>query len=488
MAKGKIKKFSTKDLKYKKIKLLTKCMLNKNINSNILEEDKAEFNSALKYRMFNHVLILPKILTYINTYLNNLYMFNKYSPNQWIKTFATILQSSDITTTSQLYFPKFKQSPRDAFFKNIRAYFGVVNDQRNLNNKELECIWQLYNKGIITSSEFNQMKTIGSGQQKTSAKSPAINISPLEKEQKIEEPTNKKVDELIEIVTDYIDNRAPCKKCSLNNNSKLIIDTNMKKMEGDVDLFIMSFSPTTEQISANSLSGDRLNKAFKDMLKDVCPEDFTYVHTNILMCKTPFSATVTKMRDNIDRCKDVVRRIEMPFNPKYKIILGTQAKSGYGITMALGKCHRQLIDGNHIVLNSPEEVANDKKKIKKFKESIEYIGNLLQENQSKEIMKKVVIPEEQMIDKSRLEKGWILFDTQVIDNEYLLQTFTHHETGEKKFHREDITFPVYIKRGNFKECDYITDQVDDVVYLTAREKAELSKQLIWNTRYVIKSV
>jgi len=115
--KGKIKKFSTKDLKYKKIKLLTKCMLNRNINSNILEEDKKEFNNVLKYRMFNHVLILPKILTYINTYLNNLYMFNKYSPNQWIKTFATILQTSEITKTNQLYFPKYKPSQRDVFLK-----------------------------------------------------------------------------------------------------------------------------------------------------------------------------------------------------------------------------------------------------------------------------------------------------------------------------------------------------------------------------------
>ena len=480
MSKGKIKRVNQKDLKYKKIKLLTKCMLDPNMNSSIIEEDKSEFNKSLKYRMFNHILIYPRILKYINEHLNNLYMFNKYSPKDWIRTFAIILRASNI---SKLYYPKFKVSQRDNFFKTTKEYFKITeSNNRELNLRELNCIYELYNNRIISNDAMNQIKNISVGKETVTAKNrfdipePTVEVKP-EKE---------KITEFIKDTRKYIEERSPCRQCKLRGEKNLIVRTNVNSPK-EVDLAIISFSINSDEVKAGEIFGDHRGKVFHDLILDVCKDlDLTYVYTNSLLCQVPLGEKASNLKTEMKVCKDVNSMIIKAFTPKYKIILGEDARRAYGITTPLAKCHRRLMEKNCIVINSPDEVGANKKKFEKFKDSLLFIGELMKENKTVSNIKAVNIPENQKME--RLEKGWVLLDTQVLGDGDVFYTFTHHETMQKKYVKKGMEFPIYIKNGNFKDCDYITPEVDDVIYVNAQEKAELSKQLGWNVRSILKNV
>jgi hypothetical protein len=479
--KGKIKKVNQRDFKFKKIKLLTKCILNPNINSSIIEENKSEFNSSLKYRMFNHVLILPKIVVYVNTYLNNLYMFNKYTPKQWIKTFAEILRSSNITKTTQLYYPKFKQSQRDNFFKIIRNYNNANNSDRELNIKELDCIYQLYNNKVITGPQLDNFKQIGTGKAKETE--PRKIIEELKREQQKENP--KEISNYISNFQKSISNRSPCKNyCKSFRKPNLIFRTNATKVGEEIDLTIVNLSPSEEEINSGEIFETRLRDYLKSKFEDI--PNFKYLYTHALLCQTDTTQTLAKLNPLINSCKALNNKISTQFPTKFKLILGGKTKSACGITSRMTNLHKQIINGNCLVTHSPEECNKVKSKGNEFIETIELLHELISSSKSKEIVNNVEIPEE--LRMNRIEKGWILWDTQIINNEFVLYTFTHHKTMEKKYDRCEIEYPIYIKHGNFKDCDYITSQVDDVIYVNAQEKAELSKQLGWNTRSTIKNV
>ncbi|MBC8427308.1 MAG: hypothetical protein H8D97_00305 [Proteobacteria bacterium] len=483
--KGKLKKVNQRDLKFKKIKLLTKCILNPNINSSIIEEDKIEFDSSLKYRMFNHVLIYPKILKYVNTYLNNIYMFNKYTPKRWIQTFAVILRTLDI---SKLYYPKFKVSDRDNFFKIIQDYFNTINSKK-LNLNELNCIYSLYNNKAISNFKLNQIKNISSGQEKVGGTTAKAKFDKIVEPTKVNE--NGIVNSYIDEVKKYIKTRSPCKKCKLLGQKNLIIRTNLENPSGNIDFAIITFSPTKEEISSGELYNHQHAQTFHKMLEEACGRsDLTYVYTNAILCETPVEEKASKLKTEAKICKGVTSSIlDNQFNPTFKIIIGSEAKIAYGITTAMKNCHRKVVNDNCIVIPSPEEViASPKRKLPILEESLLFIAESINNAKGKEQTKKkdIEIPEEKRM--RRIEKGWVLWDTQIINNEFILYTYTNHETMEKRYDKREVEYPIYLKHGIFKDCDYITDQVDDVILVNAHEKAELSKQLGWNTRNLIKNV
>jgi hypothetical protein len=483
--KGKVKRVNQKDLKFKKIKLLTKCILNPNINSTILEEDKSEFNSNLKYRMFNHILYVPSIIVYVNNYLNNLFMFNKYSPKHWIKTFALILRSSNINKSTQLYYPKFKVSQRDNFFKIIREYFNVYSNERKLNLEELNCIYELYNNKVISSMQFEQFKKLGTSKEKITGKSTQLIFSePVE-----EETPKEKVVDFINETKKYISIRNPCRNyCKSFGRQNLIIKTNVEKADEEVDLTIISLCPNEEEIKSNQVFGHKLGKSLDQIIQTQFSDipNFKYLYTHLILCENDPSLTVAKLKTSRKPCKEITDMISSRFPSKYKIIIGAKAKSVYGITNPMTSVHKKTFDDNIFVMSSPEEISKSKNKMVDFTATIEHVHGLIKEAKTKDIVNNVEIPEGQQM--GRIEKGWILWDTQVINNEFILYTFTNHETMEKRYDKRDIEFPVYIKHGNFNDCDYITSDVDDVIYVNATEKAELSKQLGWNVRSILKNV
>jgi len=471
--KGKIKKVSQTDLKYKKIKLLTKCMLNPNVNSYILEEDKTEFNNTLKFRMFNHLLGFPKVIKYVNEYLNNLYDFNKHCPNYWIKTFAEILRSYGVNKPNQLYYPKFKVSQRDNFFKIVREYNNSFNQQLNL--KEMDCIYQLYNNRIISNHDLEGFKLIGNGCIKGSIK---VN-DPI----KVDTPIKSNNNEFIDSIKDHISKRLPCKKyCKSFNKENVIIKTNADLNESEIDLRIIELSPSREEILSNTFP---LDDIIKEQFNDI--PNFKYLYTHILLCETDIGLSITQLKDSIKICSEVNRVISNQFPSKFNLILGDKAKKAYGIKLPMTQCYNKVLNGNCIILPSLEEYSMSKMKRIKFAEGITFIHDLIKDNKSNEQLKNIELPEDQKIE--RIEKGWLLWDTQILENGSILYTFTNHETMEKKYiHNNEISFPIYIKKGFFRDCDYITSNTEDITYLNSMEKQELNQQLNFNIRKIIKNV
>ncbi len=448
---SKILKTNQQDIKYQKIKLLSKCLLNPNLNASILLEDLNEFNNNFKYRMFNHILIYPKILVYINEHLNHLYIFDKY-PDKWIKTFSTILRYNDIKS---LYYSKWKASLRDNFFNDIKEY-NRNTESREFNLNELKSIYQLYINKVITKEQYDKFKLIDSSQVVKIDKY-SLQDTDFKKEEKEIIP-NKFVNNL----KDYIKNRTTCKvNCKFyGKDNPIILDSNINPGE-KIDILYLSLS--SKEFDISPLKTDT----------------FKYVHSSILLCDSNTDESVTQLKENIKTCKDVLNLLITEFFPKYIVLLGDKAKKAYGITLPLLKCHKTILNSNIIVIDINKSI--------KIKESLDFINSLiLKENKELSQKEKIDIPEEQILE--RLENDWILFDIQTLDNNVLLYTLTNNKTSEKKYIKKEVEYPIYIKYGSFSSCEYISDNVDQTILLSSEEKEQLSRQLNWNIRNLIKNV
>ena len=110
-----------------------------------------------KYKFYVNLLNNPKIIFYLNEYMNDLFWFNKFSLMDWAKTFRLIMQHHGVTQTNQLFFSRYKKDEKVEFITLISEY---VNDfgLDPLNNVEISHLYHLYNEDIIDEQDLEEIK------------------------------------------------------------------------------------------------------------------------------------------------------------------------------------------------------------------------------------------------------------------------------------------------------------------------------------------
>jgi len=77
-----------------------------------------------------------------------------------------------------------------------------------------------------------------------------------------------------------------------------------------------------------------------------------------------------------------------------------------------------------------------------------------------------------------------LFDIKVVKNN-ILYIFCD-ENNKKQYFTEEVKFPVYIKYGNYRSCNYIESDMDELVFLNSNEKGQLNGQYMKRLHYAVK--
>lgn len=453
-------KKSTSAKSFDNLTLLSKWLISdKEFNIDTIINDPN--SSSYKYRVINYLLKYPRILLYINNYLNNIYQFDndKYSTQDWLNTFKLIIKQNNFNSLNRLYFNKFKPAKRISFKNEIREYELSVNN-RIVSEDELNELYRLYTLKILSDDHLNEIKAINAGKELKSSKLPFDNIETLVNPSPVKIEFNAPIVKFNETIINYIKSRSLCKNCPLYNAPKYPIVSNIKNEKDQLDVIIVGEFPNNE----NFIEDNRHIKLLIDKY------NLNYLATNLVLCK-PNNGEIPNTLKTIANCKEVTNHIYKQFKSNFKILIGTNAKKTFGIGSTTTKVNGEMINDCFIVAGPSNN--------SQFKAALIKLNSYL-EKYSKDKLSRINI-EQSAVESNNLDisadlKNYTLFDIKIV-NEQLLYILIENGTGNKKYISENISFPVYLKKGNFRQCDYFVDDCDFVVYLSNQQKMNLSQQM-----------
>jgi hypothetical protein len=437
------------------LSLLTQWLINdKNTNIDPILKDTNV--ASYKYRIISYLLKYPRIINYVNTYLNDLYAFDnsKYTLKEWLDSFKYIFKMNNLRSLSNVYFAKFKPAKRVFFKSELQEYVSTVYN-KVLSENDLNELYRLHSLKIISDEHLEEIKLINSGKDIKTGKLPVLT-----------KPTAEPV-EFKEVVvnfntslTNYITYRLPCKNCALYNSPKHPIVSNLENKSDPLDIMIVGEFPT----GANFLDD---HKALKSLIEIY---ELKYVATNLVLCE-PSGLEIPNASKTIANCKEVTNHIHKGFSPNIKILIGAAVKKQFNIHAPMSKIVGELIN-NCIVIDTPDHV-------KSYKTGLVKLNDFLAKY-SKDKINRINIEqnsvENSVINQNIDLKNYTLFDIKLI-HEQILYVLIENKTGNKKYISETVSFPVFIKKGTFRQCEYLTDDSDFVVYLSNQQKMQLNQIL-----------
>lgn len=426
-------------------------------NKSEIDKDRL-FKREYKFNLFNYILKHPKLIYYVDKYLNNIYDFEKYTDEEWFTTFKKLLSDYGIKNSNQLYFAKYKPPKRSLIKQEFREY---LIDQRIPSENELNDLYRLYDTKIITDQHISQLKTINSGEESKQYS----NISPP-----VTTPSdsNSIVSSTLmgfnSSISRHINTRLTCKNCPLFGKEKQPIYTDLKLDDGQVDVIIVTEKPY-------DINEDSPIKYIIALAKQL---ELTYIMTSLVLCK-PDGPEIPNSKKTILNCKNVTNYVYNTFSSNIKILLGTKAKQTFGIRGNMNQLNGSIINDCFILVDPITSMPLYKSGFVKLKEELTKL------NKRKSISKQTNT--NSTIDYNQLE-NYTLFDVKTMD-EQILYILIENGTGNKKYITENISYPVYIKQGQFRECDHIIDNPDIVTYLTHDNKQYLTNLLRKNMYNVV---
>lgn len=486
-----IKAKSQKDNKFKKFKLLSKTIVsggNEHLFNALMQVDKKDLQN-FKYRSIAQLLMYPKIISYINKYMNSKFVFGSMKPEDWFYTIMVICKAMGITNTSQLYYSRYQANERDNFIKLIVSYNTEVGNIP-FNNSELNALFILYKQGIISDEYLNDIRDLLSGKvNKPKEKTTATNQFNLHQglvnatSQKVAEGdrTFESLSSDIQVFTNnincYIKARSVCKQCELNNRQAVAIDTNMQSV-GPVDIIFIGFNPTKSDLK-NKLpfSGGPESVLFHRILQPLVKKyNLTYVLANFILCPTPLNGQFKNKRKVVRNCDQILTEITSRFKPQIKVVIGTECAKIIGAKGGITKLNGNVIN-DAMILMEPQSVIINKNKLKQFQEGWMKLEELLIERQSKMVQNidttKLSIPDEKIITK--ITNDLTLFDVKQLGDKIVYIMID--KRGVKKYLVKTINFPVFVKKGNYSDCINFPDTVDAVLMCSEQDRKNLNSIL-----------
>ena len=462
------------ELKIAEIKILTSLLFNSNLDDSQITNSKL-FNSTHRYRLFSYIKSNPKLCWYVNKYLNHKFIFSeKISSKEWIKTFQYLVNSYNMSKYT-INYSRYNKNEFIEFSKTINKYYNVVGDITK-SFGDISSLYLLYLKGIINDDNINEIKKYidninGKGYTKNKH---IVSIKP--KSNLITKPIgNSQLDKIYNNINHTKTNRPLCKSCKLNKNDCIPFESNIKCNQS-VDLMIIGPFPFgSDNLEKKELfSSDNMLYLKDEFIKIINKYSLSYIITNNILCYNH----LTNIKNNelkliSDNCADMSLNINNTFNSTIKIIIGKQANSLFNIK--LSKNNIGKLFNNAISCDAPKTKLSKiyKQTISNIVSNIDlYFKNNRKYSILDDESENSTINIDNMKIVTRITPNLTLFDIQRIRNQ-IIYIFIN-DIGEKRYLLKDINFPVHIKNGIYKDCDYIENQFDHVVYLNDFQKRNLT--------------
>jgi len=480
---------NSKDKYLQQLKLMSNYLVTQDervLNRLSLETDIQKGNS-LKRRSISHLLFYPKIIHYINEYLNNWFDIENCSLKDFLYTISLICKQYKIDTTSKLYYSKTRIEETDEFMSLIQKYYNEIGlDPPSIG--ELYAFLNLYKAGIITETLINDITNIITANiEKPPVQQQFRQFIPTTTDVKEEETLSfenlsPKVKEYIGIIKNYI--KSKCKHCPMYNKGSVILDTNLQE-PGPVDILLIGLNPGSDELKKDlpfiGKSGQLLRKYLNPLIQKY---HLSYIITNSILCSSANAQEIPNISQVTKNCKPLVDEIRRMFPSKLTIVLGNEAKTSLGIKGAITKLNGEYFEGYFIILH-PSAILYNPNNLPKFEKAFQNLDILISKNEvinmnKKEMVTKIEnikenIPKDRIV--TRFSQDLSLFDIKLIDEQviYILKD----PKGNKKYLFEQFSMPVFVKSGQYKECHIIEKNVDAFCKINNEERIRLSKMLYY---------
>lgn len=497
-----IQAVSSKDKFLDKLKILTKYLASQDPKYLPKLINDKDMGKRLRYRSIALLLNHPKIIWYINKYMNNLFLYDSWDNEVWFRTIADICRIYGIDNSKSFRFSKFQTDESANFYKTVKAYYKETGKLKPSHN-ELNALYELYKVGIITDDALDNMKRMIDGKDNRSKSERAVQqmvqqsfihtqatkevVRPEDVERTFDSLSTT-VQEFISKVRSYIQGRNACRNCPLYSNGSVILDTNLEE-PGPVDILLIGLNPGKDEIKAGVPFVGKSGKVLKRYLLPLINNNgLTYMITNCILCYTNNESDIPNPMSVSNNCKDLVTEILRYFPAKVTVLLGDKAMKSMGVKGGISKQTGTVVNGYFILLHPSAVLYNPKLNLPRFEKSMRELERLITGSVSDNLTQqpvvnmnvdKINIPEEKII--TRFSQDLSLFDIQII-NEQIIYIMKDPK-GVKKYLVEQIQFPVYFKSGNYKDCHFVENaQMEAVTYLSAAEKQKLASKLYHNVK------
>ncbi len=467
----KVRKIKPKVNKLEQLKLLNKTLLNNKLDHTIFTND-TQFQKYYIYKIISLLESNLKVCWYLNEYMNELYDYYKMDNEDLFTTFQRIISMSEMNS-GNFYYSKYQQNSIEEIIGIFRNYLKEINI--NFNEQDLIALYNLYKRQIITNENIIDIKLklnmISEDDIETiqiPKSIPNIKTSTSSANDCKLIMNSEEINKLNENIINYINNRTICQKCSLFNNKKIILDTNLQS-PGPVDIIFIGLNADKEDNRPFiGKTNQHVRNFINTMLNNV--SNFKYMITNSILC-LPNNETELKNSNTIlSNCDSVVKEIIKLFTPyKLLIIFGDKVSKHFKIQDPIKKASGNVYFNNIMPIIHPSAIEKSPSNLpileSGFKSAIKFLiqnQDILIKHEQKEVKNEKMVISDTMT----------LFDVKHINNK-IIYIFFDSETQEKKYIIDDIKFPVYIKKGQYRECDYITNKVDAFIEINEEQRSKL---------------
>ncbi len=499
--------------------------LNNNISLDRIVEiiEKHKVNKSFLFkRLFAYNYNTPYLIWYINKYMNNKYEFYNYDIKNYLASFRFIMQSNNV---KRLYFFKandFKDNNKYIIKTLLKEYFLYVHN-KYLNNLELNHLYLLFCKQIITLNEVEKINKLINGE-KSNLELDQDFLNSFDKN--IPE-TNNKVDienyinyqltkQYSEPIYNFIlqlselkKNSDSCQKCKLNNNNLIAFDTNVEKLE-EVDFMFIGLNPDKESLTYNKVFFEEFNQRIREKMFNF-NKNIKWVICNIIQCNVNNIIDIGKTDKQVltfnKNCSQFLNTIMQNFPAKIYIPIGKHPMNYFNIpgtiTQNSGKVNKvnnkifiPMISpksfGKNEAMNLPVfnntwdviyQIAN--KLSQKYNannldpEEIQHIPKATpitpaQQTTQQTVHNEYNIPSEKLIQD--VTENLTYFDSVNLDGNKILNIYLD-ENSQKYYKIEEFKIPIYIKNKHYNECNMLSEEFDYVTYINGWNRYKLSKAL-----------
>ncbi len=493
---------SQKDKFLNKLKLLTKYLSTQ--DQSLLPGLISDENDAkrLKYRSVSMLLNHPKLIYYINKHLNNLYLFNSWSSEDWFFTLSEICRMYGINDPNIFRYSKYQIDESSDFYNTIKDYYKELGKFIPSNN-EVSALYLLFKAGIITDDDLEDMKTIIDGKDRRSksereieqivqqpfmhTQNTEIVVNAPENEERTFDMLAPEIQAFVNKVKSFIKGRNACRNCPLYSNGAVILDTNLEH-PGKVDILFIGLNPGKDEMKAGVPFVGRAGKVLKRyLLPLVNNHGLTYMITNCILCYTNNESDIPNPMGVSKNCKDLVNEIMKYFPAKHIVLIGDKAMKSMGVKGGISKQTGTLINGYFILIHPSSVLYNPKMNLPKFEKSFMALekavtGTVTDPNVPQQIsnvqINKMNIPEDRII--TRFTQDMTLFDIQTLGEQIIY--IMKDSKGRKRYLMEQIQFPVYLKSGQYKDCPFIGQDMEAVAHLSSEDRTKLMSKLYHNSK------
>jgi hypothetical protein len=465
--------------KLAKLKYLSEWLKNPSLNPESLIENIDEFNNNTKYKLFSYFLDNPKNSYYLNKYLNNMYDFlsTKYTPLEWLITFSKIIH---LTGNKSLWLNRFQNVKRNQFTKLLKEYCKTINDTE-FNQAEVNNLFLLFEYNIFSENFIKSLQETVDGKEQKPTKKTTTTTSLITSNTPTDSKTSATVIEYCSTVMSNINNRNQCKYCPGYKREVLVLES---EQYAKLDILVLGLYPNINDIRDHKFLSNQ--SAFKSNLSLIFDKfKLTHGYSNRILC-LPNNVEDDNIKKMYNSCSGFSTLVHDISEAKIRIILGIRYAKLLGIKSPT-KNMGTLVGKNIFLLPDPNDINWSKNKdLEKLEtyfsnlesllqnESIKWLGEK-QTNTTENIDKQVDTLLVNNLINEKNPTSYTLFDIQIVKGNVIYIVIDSN--NNKQYITNSITYPIYIKKGKFSECEFIESNMDFIANLSINEKHILSQKL-----------